>query len=40
MLRGGSFDYRPAHVRSANRYGDAPSVRDITYGFRPSRTYD
>ena len=40
LLRGGSFYYPPADVRSACRIGLRPSVRDTGSGFRPSRTYD
>src|SRR5271157_2357490 len=39
LLRGGSFYVRPALVRSADRVWNAPALRDIIYGFRPSRTY-
>ena len=39
LLRGGSFNYPPALVRSASRDWNAPSFRSIFYGFRPSRTY-
>ena len=39
ILRGGSFDNRPAYVRSAFRGWCAPSNRNIDVGFRPSRTY-
>ena len=39
LLRGGTFDDRPAFVRSANRGGIAPSNRNFSIGFRPSRTY-
>ncbi len=38
-LRGGTFFYIPAYVRSAVRRPVAPSYRDIFIGFRPSRTY-
>ena len=37
-LRGGTFFYIPAYVRSAVRRPVAPSYRDIFIGFRPSRT--
>ena len=40
LLRGGSFDYRPAVVRSADRNRIAPTVRGINFGFRPARTYN
>src|SRR5271157_4777174 len=39
LLRGGTFDNRPAYVRSAYRNGSAPSYRITVSGFRPSRTY-
>ena len=39
LLRGGTFGYRPAGVRSAIRDGVAPSYRDANFGFRPARTY-
>ena len=39
LLRGGTFDNRPAFVRSAYRYWVAPSNRFANFGFRPSRTY-
>jgi formylglycine-generating enzyme required for sulfatase activity/tetratricopeptide (TPR) repeat protein len=39
LLRGGQFLNLPAVVRSANRFGDAPSNRGTIYGFRPARTY-
>ncbi len=39
LLRGGSFNYRPAYIRSADRNKDFPSYRNAFYGFRPARTY-
>jgi formylglycine-generating enzyme required for sulfatase activity len=39
LLRGGTFIYLPAYVRSAIRIWTAPAYRDIVVGFRPSRTY-
>jgi len=39
LLRGGSFDYLPALVRSAIRMRALPRSRNSNYGFRPSRTY-
>jgi formylglycine-generating enzyme required for sulfatase activity len=39
VLRGVSFLYRPAGVRSAFRFGYAPALRNTSFGFRPSRTY-
>ena len=38
VLRGGTFFYIPAYVRTAVRRFVAPSYRDIWIGFRPSRT--
>ena len=39
LLRGGTFSYRAANVRSAFRVSNPPSNRLIYYGFRPARTY-
>jgi formylglycine-generating enzyme required for sulfatase activity len=39
VLRGGSFVNRASSVRSASRYGDVPSVRYVSNGFRPARTF-
>jgi len=39
LLRGGTFLYLPAVVRSAFRLRVAPSDSSADYGFRPSRTY-
>ena len=39
LLRGGSFSYLPAVVRSAYRIWHAPANRNADVGFRPSRTY-
>jgi formylglycine-generating enzyme required for sulfatase activity len=39
LLRGGNFHFPPAYVRSAYREWDAPALRTVYYGFRPSRTY-
>ena len=39
LLRGGAFGVHPANVRSADRFGNAPSYRYTVDGFRPSRTY-
>jgi sulfatase modifying factor 1 len=39
LLRSGSFDNRPAIVRSADCYRIAPAYRDDDFGFRLSRTY-
>jgi len=38
ILRGGSFNYRPADVRAAYRDGDFPTNRYFYYGLRPART--
>jgi formylglycine-generating enzyme required for sulfatase activity len=40
LLRGGTFLYLPAFVRSANRFWGAPADRVSDNGFRPSRTYN
>jgi formylglycine-generating enzyme required for sulfatase activity len=40
LLRGGTFNYRPASVRSALRDWYAPADRSANFGFRPSRTYN
>jgi eukaryotic-like serine/threonine-protein kinase len=37
-LRGGTFSTPPANVRSADRYGSQPELRDVSFGFRPCRT--
>ena len=39
LLRGGSFLYPPAFVRSTYRYRFAPAFPVYSLGFRPSRTY-
>jgi formylglycine-generating enzyme required for sulfatase activity len=39
FLRGGSFSYLPAFVRSAFHIWYAPSGRVPDIGFRPARTY-
>jgi formylglycine-generating enzyme required for sulfatase activity len=39
LLLGGSFDRPPAGVRAPGRRGNAPSLRDVSYGFRLARTY-
>ena len=39
VLRGGTFNYPSASVRSAFRSRSAPADRYDIYGFRPSRTY-
>jgi formylglycine-generating enzyme required for sulfatase activity len=39
ILRGGSFNSRPAIVRSANRNMNAPAYSFAHNGFRPARTY-
>ena len=38
VLRGGSFDFNPQRLRSADRDGNAPDNRGIIIGFRVSRT--
>jgi formylglycine-generating enzyme required for sulfatase activity len=38
VLRGGSWNFRPALVRSANRFRDVTGGRDYDAGFRPART--
>ena len=37
-VRGGAFSYFPRFVRSANRYGVAPTFRTFNIGFRVART--
>jgi formylglycine-generating enzyme required for sulfatase activity len=39
LLRGGTFYFPPAIVRSAYRDRSAPASRSTSYGFRPARTY-
>ncbi len=39
LLRGGSFSYPPAYVRSAFRNNFAPSLRNTDLGFRLARTW-
>jgi serine/threonine protein kinase/formylglycine-generating enzyme required for sulfatase activity/tetratricopeptide (TPR) repeat protein len=39
LVLGGSFALPPAGARAPGRRGNAPSVRDIAYGFRLARTY-
>jgi eukaryotic-like serine/threonine-protein kinase len=39
LLRGGTFSFHPASVRSAFRIWYAPALRVDYNGFRPSRTY-
>jgi formylglycine-generating enzyme required for sulfatase activity len=38
VLRGGSFVYQPANVRSAYRLWNVPTTRYNDMGFRPART--
>ena len=38
VLRGGSWDFNPRSLRSADRGGDATGVRDENVGFRVART--
>ncbi|MFL5340508.1 MAG: SUMF1/EgtB/PvdO family nonheme iron enzyme, partial [Gemmataceae bacterium] len=39
VLRGGSFNNRPSHVRSANLNDYGPANRSSNNGFRPARTF-
>jgi formylglycine-generating enzyme required for sulfatase activity len=39
LLLGGSFANPPAGIRAPGRRGNAPSLRDTSYGFRLARTY-
>jgi formylglycine-generating enzyme required for sulfatase activity len=39
-LRGGSFLYQPANMRSAHRGGDRPSLRGSSVGFRLAQTLE
>ena len=38
VIRGGNWSHSPAGVRSANRNGDPPSLRNMIVGFRVART--
>jgi len=38
VVRGGSWNYVPSALRSANRSGDSPGVRSLNLGFRVART--
>lgn len=38
VLRGGSWNYGPRYLRSANRYGYRPGLRYFINGFRLART--
>ena len=40
VLRGGSWDYDPGFLRSANRFRNSTGFRDSNVGFRVSRTLD
>jgi serine/threonine protein kinase/formylglycine-generating enzyme required for sulfatase activity len=40
LLRGGTFTYHPALIRSADRNSSAPTYRGIIFGLRLARTYD
>jgi formylglycine-generating enzyme required for sulfatase activity len=37
VLRGGSWSSNPLHCRSADRFSDHPTVRDLNVGFRVAR---
>jgi formylglycine-generating enzyme required for sulfatase activity len=39
VLRGGSFVYLASIVRCAYRHSTLPSDRNLSFGFRPARTY-
>jgi formylglycine-generating enzyme required for sulfatase activity len=39
VLRGGSFGLHASLVRSANRNGYVPALRNSNFGFRPARTF-
>ena len=39
VLRGGSFLYHASLVRCASRFRYVPTLRDLTVGFRPARTF-
>ena len=39
VLRGGSFDFRPLALRSANRFAYPPHERSNYFGFRAARTF-
>jgi formylglycine-generating enzyme required for sulfatase activity len=39
VLRGGSWLNAPRSLRSANRYGDGPTVRNVHFGFRLTRLF-
>ncbi len=38
VVRGGSWDFEPRYLRSANRGNDGPTLRNYVIGFRLSRT--
>jgi formylglycine-generating enzyme required for sulfatase activity len=38
-MRGGSFNRQGSTVRSADRNSYVPATRDLSYGFRPARTF-
>ena len=40
VLRGGSWNYDPRNIRSANRNRNDTGVRFINFGFRVARTLD
>lgn len=39
VLRGGSWNYRPLYLRSADRDSRTPGYRNINIGFRPAQVY-
>jgi formylglycine-generating enzyme required for sulfatase activity len=38
-IRGGSWNYDPRNLRSANRNWDSTVIRYFSYGFRIARTF-
>jgi formylglycine-generating enzyme required for sulfatase activity/TPR repeat protein len=40
VLRGGSWNYEPREVRSAHRFGDTASIKDLSNGLRVARELD
>ncbi|MFL5242461.1 MAG: formylglycine-generating enzyme family protein, partial [Gemmataceae bacterium] len=39
VMRGGSFDFIPVDLRSANRHRNVPTDHDFNFGLRPARTH-